>query len=184
MKTRAGVAEAETVEQADEIGRRTVFDIDADEQLPEGIDIVPGSLLAAEGETEEDKATQRERRMLSRMAKRAESLEGKKDHKLIKMVDFVDECIRDGYSPIVFCRFIPTAEYVAEELRARLPKDVEVGCVTGRLPHALREERVMDLAGSREAGPRGYRLPVGRAQSTGKLQCCHPLRPLVEPDEA
>jgi len=146
MKTRAGVAEAETVEQADEIGRRTVFDIDADEQLPEGIDIVPGSLLAAEGETEEDKATQRERRMLSRMAKRAESLEGKKDHKLIKMVDFVDECIRDGYSPIVFCRFIPTAEYVAEELRARLPKDVEVGCVTGRLPHALREERVMALA--------------------------------------
>ncbi len=52
--------------------------------------------------------------------------------------------------PIVFCRFIPTAEYVAEELRARLPKDVEVGCVTGRLPHALREERVMDLAGSRK----------------------------------
>ena len=146
MRTRAGVAEAETVEQADEIGRRTVFDIDADEQLPEGIDIVPGSLAELEGESEEDKESQREKRLLSRMARQAEALEGDKDHKLIKMVGFVEEYIDDGYSPIVFCRFIPTAEYVAEELRKRLPKDVEVACVTGMLPHVLREERVMDLA--------------------------------------
>lgn len=146
MRTRAGVAEAETVEQADEIGRRTVFDIDADEQLPEGIDIVPGSLAGLEGESEEDKESQREKRVLSRMARQAEALEGDKDHKLIKMVGFVEEYIDDGYSPIVFCRFIPTAEYVAEELRQRLPKDVEVACVTGMLPHVLREERVMDLA--------------------------------------
>ena len=52
----------------------------------------------------------------------------------------------DGYHPIVFCRFIPTAEYVAGQLRERLPKAVEVAAVTGTLPPAEREERVLQLA--------------------------------------
>lgn len=45
-----------------------------------------------------------------------------------------------------FCRFIPTAEYVARELRQRLPRDVEVVAVTGTLPPADREARVLELA--------------------------------------
>jgi superfamily II DNA or RNA helicase len=145
MRTRAGVADAETVEQVDEIGRRAVFDIDADEQLPEGLDVIPGSISIEEDETRVGKVDRSEMRLLSRMARQAESLEGDKDHKLRKLIDFVDEYLKDGFSPIVFCRFIPTAEYVTEELRKCLPGDVEVACVTGVLPHALREEKVKDL---------------------------------------
>lgn len=146
MRSRAAVAEAETVEQADEIGRRTVFDIDADEQLLEGLDVVPGSITAPLDDSEVDKANRREARLLRQMAREAESLEGDKDHKLIKLVRFVDQYIKGGYNPIIFCRFIQTAEYVTEELRKRLPKGIELACVTGMLPHDLREERVAELS--------------------------------------
>ena len=50
--------------------------------------------------------------------------------------------MRDGFHPIVFCRFIPTAEYVAASLRDALPKGVEVAAVTGLLPPDEREARV------------------------------------------
>ena len=53
--------------------------------------------------------------------------------------------LRDGFRPILFCRFIPTAEYVASVLRDRL-KGVEVVAVTGTQPPAEREERVAQLA--------------------------------------
>jgi hypothetical protein len=46
----------------------------------------------------------------------------------------------------VFCRFIPTAEYVADHLRRAL-KDVAVEAVTGLLPPEDREERVTGLGG-------------------------------------
>ena len=60
----------------------------------------------------------------------------------------VKDLLKDGFRPILFCRFIPTAEYVAAELRQRLPKGVEVAAVTGLLPPAEREERVLQLAES------------------------------------
>jgi helicase-like protein len=57
----------------------------------------------------------------------------------------VKTLLQDGYRPILFCRFIPTAEYVARELRDRLPKDIEVVAVTGTLPPADRKARVLTL---------------------------------------
>ncbi|MBW2046703.1 MAG: hypothetical protein JRI96_17815, partial [Deltaproteobacteria bacterium] len=44
-----------------------------------------------------------------------------------------------------FCRFIPTADYVAEALRDALPGDTVVTAVTGILPPAERETRVRQL---------------------------------------
>jgi Helicase conserved C-terminal domain len=58
----------------------------------------------------------------------------------------VEALVKDGYHPIIFCRFIPTAEYVAAELRKRLPQGVDVAAVTGLLPPAEREARVAELA--------------------------------------
>ncbi|MFO7684277.1 MAG: C-terminal helicase domain-containing protein, partial [Chloroflexota bacterium] len=49
------------------------------------------------------------------------------------------------YQPILFCRFIPTAEYLAEQLRLALPNKVEVTAVTGKLPPAERQNRVEQL---------------------------------------
>ncbi|HYK89287.1 MAG TPA: helicase-related protein [Acidobacteriota bacterium] len=140
MRSRASTADAESPEEADAIGRRTVLD-PAEDESPEGMDIVPGS--DAEPVGDED---QSERRRLREMARTADGLKGDADLKLVKAVRLVKDLLRDGFNPILFCRFIPTAEYVAEELRRRLSSGVEVAAVTGTLPPADREERVSQLA--------------------------------------
>jgi hypothetical protein len=46
----------------------------------------------------------------------------------------------------VFCRYIPTADYLAAELRRRLAGGVEVVAVSGRIPSSERPAIVADLA--------------------------------------
>jgi superfamily II DNA or RNA helicase len=142
LRSRASVADTDTVDEADEIGRRTVLDL-MDNDTGEGIDLVPGSDIEEEAGEE-----QRIRRRLLEMAREAEALKGAKDDKLQKAIKLVDTLIKDGYQPIVFCRFIPTAEYVAIALRERLPKSVQVDAVTGLLPPIERESRIQQLAES------------------------------------
>ena len=142
LRSRAAVADTETVEEADQIGRETVLDLDF-EEVPENLDNVPGSDV--DERTGEE--TQNRRRLLA-MAREADKLLGEKDEKLKKSVTFVNSFLKDGYHPILFCRFIPTAEYVAAHLRKKLAKDVEAIAVTGTLPPAERKERILQLAQS------------------------------------
>ena len=107
LRSRASVADTGTADEADEIGRHTVLDL-MDNDTGEGIDLVPGSDIEEEAGDE-----QKIRRRLLEMAREAEALKGAKDDKLQKAIKLVDTLIKDGYQPIVFCRFIPTAEYVA-----------------------------------------------------------------------
>ena len=142
LRNRAASADAGTVEDADEIGRRTVLDLVEDEPS-EGIDVIPGS----DSGGEESEARKNRNRLLE-MARQAEALRGDKDCKLLGMEKIVRGLLEEGFHPILFCRFIPTAEYLARELRQRLPKGVEVVAVTGNLPPAEREERVRQMAES------------------------------------
>lgn len=142
LRSRAAVADTETPEEADEIGRRTVLDLDLDETT-DGIDVIPGSDTGEQ--SEEDK---KNRRILLEMARVAENLHGDKDAKLLKAVKLIQELLKNGYRPIVFCRFITTAEYLAAQLRERLPNKVKVIAVTGTLPPGEREERILQLAES------------------------------------
>lgn len=141
LRTRAAAADTATPEEADSIGRRTVLD-QIDDESSEGIDVAPGSDI---GEQSGDETSHRRR--LLELAREAEALQGAGDTKLQKAITLVRELIADGYQPIVFCRFIQTAEYVAAALREKLPKDVAVEGVTGLLPHDEREDRVLALAG-------------------------------------
>ncbi len=141
LRNRTPTADADSPEEADEIGRRTVLDMQTEDPI-EGMDVIPGSDTGEE--TEEAKT----RRRLLEMAREADKLEGDKDAKLLEAVKQVKAMLSDGYRPILFCRFIPTADYVARELRERLPKHVEVASVTGTLPPADREARVLQLAES------------------------------------
>ncbi len=140
LRNRASGLEAETVEEADEIGRRTILD-PIDDEVSEGVDVAPGG--DPEDETAEGTKT---RKQLLEVARAADLLKGEKDTKLLKAKTLIHGLIKDGFQPIVFCRFIPTAEYVAEELRTLLPRNVEIAAVTGLLPPADREERVLTLA--------------------------------------
>ena len=79
------------------------------------------------------------------MARAAEALKGEKDAKLVGAAAIVKGLVAGGFHPILYCRYIATAEYVADELRRRL-RDAEVIAVTGALPQEERERRVAALA--------------------------------------
>jgi len=140
LRNRSATADAESEEEVEEIGRRTVLDLLSEDE-GETPDVAPG------GETQDDtEPGSPSTRRLRDLAREAEKLAGDKDHKLQEAIELVKKLLADNYSPILFCRFIPTAEYVAKGLRDKLPRDVEISCVTGVLPPADREARVADLA--------------------------------------
>ena len=134
---------AETLEDVDTISRPLVLDEDVDE-LTEIPDVVAGSDTT---EDLEGAATSPDRERLLELARAAERLKGNGDPKLLKAIPILKELIQSGNRPIVFCRFIATAEYLADELRARLPKDVTVVPITGNLPPEERAERIRGMDG-------------------------------------
>lgn len=138
LRSRAATTAAETEDDVDEIGRRTVLDLMTDE-TSEGIDVIPGSDIGDLAGNPDN-----HRRRLLEMARAAEVLQGDEDHKLQGLIDIIKELLREGYNPIVFCRFIPTVEYLTEALRDAT-RGVEIAGVTGTLPPTEREERVSQL---------------------------------------
>lgn len=75
----------------------------------------------------------------------AQRLSGKAgDPKLAALIRHIDLLVKDGYHPVVFCRYIATAHYVAEHLKAAFPK-ATVDAVTGELPPEERRECVDEL---------------------------------------
>jgi len=152
LRSRASTADTGTAEDADEVGRRTVLDL-MDESTAEGADVAPG----ADAWDEVQEEGKRNRRRLLEMAREAEALVGQKDTKLKKSAELIGKLLADGFHPIVFCRFIPTAEYVATALRELLSKKfkgLEVASVTGLLPPEDREKRVLELANLTKNTPR------------------------------
>lgn len=66
------------------------------------------------------------------------------DPKVQMLTDHVAELVREGFSPVVFCRYIATAHYVGRRLTSNI-KDVTVGIVTGELTSDERKETVERL---------------------------------------
>jgi superfamily II DNA or RNA helicase len=138
LRNRAPTADTQSAAEADAVGRRVLLDQGAveDEELT---DVSPGA--------DYDDSTQGPvARRLRALAGEAAQLTGDRDAKLVMAARLIRELVEAGHQPIVFCRFIRTAEYVAEQLRQRLPRGVEVAAVTGRLPADDREARVEALA--------------------------------------
>jgi len=90
-----------------------------------------------------------QKRQLSNFARQLESLAGPKhDGKLEAAAKTLGEWLRDGFQPVVFCRYLATARYVGEQLRSLLTakfKDLRVEVVTSEDPDDVRRQRVADL---------------------------------------
>jgi superfamily II DNA helicase RecQ len=75
----------------------------------------------------------------------AQRLSGKSgDPKLATLIAHLDGLVKAGFHPVVFCRYVATAHYVAEELRKHF-KTATVLSVTGELSPEERRERVDDM---------------------------------------
>lgn len=135
LRSRAAVDEAPD-DEVDEVGRRTVLDQDdADDVVT--LDFSPGS--------ESDLSSESTRRKLLEFARRAESIDADADRKLQGAVVELKALVKDGFQPVVFCRFVDTADYLARQLREALPKKIRVESVTGLLPPSEREARIATL---------------------------------------
>ena len=76
----------------------------------------------------------------------AENLAGAaNDPKLAKLQDHLAALVKEGFQPVVFCRYIATAHYLAEFLRGKF-RDVTIKAVTGELTPGEREAAVEELA--------------------------------------
>jgi len=139
LRNRAATASAETEAEADDLGRRVVLD-DIDSDSTETLDFTPG------GDAYADAPDPTLRNRLLAFAREADALAGSKDSKLQQIVAVVKDLLSKGHNPILFCRFIDTAEYVAEQLRTALKKEgVEIAAITGTLPPKDREDRIAEL---------------------------------------
>lgn len=122
LRTRAGT----TDETSEEELEARVFDGAAD-TLPDD-DLEPPAASEAT--------------VLARLIEQAEELAGQAgDPKLRLLTDHLVEQIRDGFSPVVFCRYIATAHYLAKHLATKL-KDVTVAVVTGEITSEERKAKV------------------------------------------
>lgn len=145
LTMRSQAAQATDAAQAEALGRAAVLDA-VDDDSVEGLDVTPGADSEPDGDDDAQPAAGSARARLRAMARQAEALEGPAhDAKLKTLVAQVKSLLADGYDPIVFCRFIDTAEYVAEHLAAALRSSAHVRAVTGTLPPAEREDRIREL---------------------------------------
>lgn len=80
--------------------------------------------------------------------KAAELINIEKDFKIKKGLEQIRIWINKGQSPIVFCRFIATANYVAAILKENLPKDIDVRSITSELSDEERRDKLDEMAKS------------------------------------
>jgi len=87
-----------------------------------------------------------DRRRLRELARLAEELRGAThDTKLARATEVVQHLLAEGFHPILWCRYVATAEYVAAHLRAVLPAETQVVCVTGRLGDDERRAKIEEI---------------------------------------
>jgi len=141
LRERSRVNEAVDEAAADELGRKAVLD-STEELGEESGDLAPGA------DHEQEAGETSNRRKLLAFAREAEKLRGKEDSKLISLLPELKQLLKGGFNPIIFCRFIQTAEYVGAELSSRLGKQAEVTCITSRLAPEERSARIEALDGS------------------------------------
>jgi len=94
-----------------------------------------------------------QRRQLRQFAERLGSLGNiKDDRKLYAAAIVLEDWIAHGFKPVVFCRYIETANYVGKHLepalRKKFPK-VDVRVITSEDPDDIRKQRIADMAGDK-----------------------------------
>lgn len=124
------LSEQELTEVLEAQGINTV--LDGDEELASLDDVEPGAAQL------EDVVR------LQRLVERAKALKSGSDPKLRVLIHHLRPMLSEGHNPVIFCRYIATAEYLAEELR-KVFKDRNVTHVTGDFNPSERQERIEAL---------------------------------------
>lgn len=149
LLNRSAVADADDETEVDAYAEPRVLDTDLDDALA-AEDVTVGADTGDSGAPDT-----KDRKRLRELAAAAAALKGpRSDAKLKRLIPLIKELLDEGYHPIIFCRYIPTADYLAEHLGKALSKvnGLKIDAVTGTLPPEERESRVEALTA--HDGPR------------------------------
>jgi len=140
-----GALEGQQIAELDERGAETVFDGSAADSLT-------SEEAAPAGVTDDAVVNEEDAAALRGLLDRATALRGPdRDPKLRLLIGQVKELLAKGFRPVVFCRFIQSAHYVGEHLRASLSETQHViAVITGELPTEDRRARIEALAEAAE----------------------------------
>lgn len=96
--------------------------------------------------------TETENRRLNALATQLEDLQDiNHDYKAAKTVEIIKQWLKDGYTPLIFCRFIKTATYLGDILRKELKDSkINIQVVTSEDPDEVRKERIDNMGASQK----------------------------------
>ncbi|MCA1760571.1 MAG: helicase, partial [Bacteroidales bacterium] len=72
-----------------------------------------------------------------------------KDNKAQRALKIIKEWSKEGYQPIIFCKYIATANYLGRILKENLPNKIDVQVITSESADEQRKEKI-DLMGKSE----------------------------------
>ena len=140
------LVEIETDDSASDEGHYT-FNPVGDLQSGVESDIEPTQVM------EQEDWTDHQRRQLRSFAERLEAFAGTdNDQKLYAASIVLEDWISSGFHPVVFCRYIETANYLGKHLAPLLSAKVpslDLQVVTSEDPDDLRKQRIEGMAGNR-----------------------------------
>lgn len=143
LEKRSEVSDEVEIEISDELFGAYVYDPTDTEGV---VDAAPTILL----EQGQQSYSANERRHLREFIKAAEDIQGAKDTKLQMTQKVIESLLDEGLNPIIWCRYVATAEYLAEQLRKKLEKkskDTRVIAITGALSDGQRDMSLEELSG-------------------------------------
>jgi superfamily II DNA or RNA helicase len=102
---------------------------------------------AGSREEEAEEAEESFSRWVRELARLAGQLRGvDQDTKLARAIELVKRLLKESFHPILWCRYVATAEYLADHLRQHLGSATQVACVTGRMGDEEREAKIAEMA--------------------------------------
>lgn len=119
-----------------------IYDEDGEDE--DAVDLEPNTIFNADP-------------ALMALVAQVEALVGTPDPKLTALIDVLSPLVKKGANPVIFCRYLATAEYVRDGLRKAFPK-LNIQSVTGVLTPDERRDRVANMAADEETA--GQRILV------------------------
>ncbi|MFT4129728.1 helicase-related protein [Labrys sp. (in: a-proteobacteria)] len=107
-----------------------IYDDDGDDE--DAVDLEPGTSFAADPS-------------LLALVDQAAALVTQPDPKMDALIGVLKPLLKQGANPVVFCRYLATADYIRDGLRRAFPK-LTIEAVTGVLTPDERRDRVADMA--------------------------------------
>ncbi len=71
-----------------------------------------------------------------------------KDNKAKRALSIIKDWLREGFQPIIFCKYIATADYLGEILKQNLPRNIDIQVITSTLADEQRKEKIEEMRGS------------------------------------